>query len=111
MNKIPTYRVHSEPYKPPVEKLARDIAILRKRYGRGLGRFPTKDELAAMRRAASLTVISDYAMADPAASANDIVRLVNAAARARSTMEAMLGKKPPVHRDDFDIDVMRMAQT
>jgi hypothetical protein len=99
MNKVPTYRQFAEPYRPPIEQLEHRIACLRRRYGQGLNRRPSAEELAAMKRAAALTVISDYALTDPACDANTQVRLTNAAARARSAMEALLEQNaPPEYR-------------
>ena len=48
-----------------------------------------------MRRAAELTIIAAHARTDPTADANTIVRLENAAARARSRMEAILDANAP----------------
>lgn len=83
------------PYRAPIKELEHAIVCLRRRYGRGLNRRPTADELAAMRRAAELTIIADHARTDPLADANTIVRLENAASRARSAMQTLLDVNTP----------------
>ena len=100
-----------ERYRPPIAQLEHRIACLRRRYGQGLARRPTADELAAMRRAASLTVIADHAITNSAATADDVVRLTNAAARARSAMEALLeAGSAPAHKS-YDTELRVMVET
>jgi hypothetical protein len=89
------YRPPSETYRPPIAALEGRIRILRKRYGKGLGRKPTADELESMWRAARLRCIADFALSDPACDANTQVRLVNAADRSVARMEAMLEASTP----------------
>jgi hypothetical protein len=84
------YRPPSETYRPPIAALESRIRILRKRYGKGLGRKPTADELESMWRAARLRCIADFALTDPACDANTQVRLANAADRSVARMEALL---------------------
>jgi hypothetical protein len=84
------YRPPSETYRPPIAALEGRIRILRKRYGKGLGRKPTADELESMWRAARLRCIADFALTDPACDANTQVRLANAADRSVARMEALL---------------------
>jgi hypothetical protein len=102
--KVPTYRAPSEPYRPPVERLEHAVGILRRRYGRGLNRFPTADERGAMWRAARLRCIADHAISDPACDANTQVRLINAADRAETRMRSLLERNTP---DAFGPDSLR----
>jgi hypothetical protein len=62
---------------------------------RGFGtRAPTLAALQ-LRRAAKLAAIAELAADDPTVSANDLVRLVGAADRARMIVEAMKPKPGP----------------
>jgi hypothetical protein len=113
MSDVPAYRPVIPAYRPPIAELERAITTLRKRYGMGLGRRPTKAELDAMKRAAALTIISDHALTDPAANANDVVRLVNAADRARAAMEALLeaGNRSAQHGTSYADELRAMVET
>jgi hypothetical protein len=75
------------------DALSTRIARFRKAFGRGLGHKPTILESAAILRAAQLSALAELAAADPGTSANDLVRLDNAAARARADMHAALAPK------------------
>jgi hypothetical protein len=95
---IEAYRPALEAYRPPLALLEHRILLQRRRYGQGLNRRPTADELSAMWRAARLRVIADYALGDPACDANTQVRLSNAADRAVARMQALLDANRPPER-------------
>ncbi len=78
-----------------IDVLSKRIAHLRKAYAKGLGRKATTLEAAAINRAAMLTAKAEAAGCDANCSPNDVVRLDNAAARARLAMSAALKRKPP----------------
>jgi hypothetical protein len=97
-------------YRPPVAQLEHRINLQRRRFAQGLGRRPTADELAAMRRAACLTVIADHALSDPACDANTQVRLTNAATRARAAMLATLNANRVEEPLATYTEIMRLAE-
>jgi hypothetical protein len=72
------------------DALSKRVKHFKKAFGKGLGHKPSTLESAAILRAATLTAKAELAAADPTTSANDLVRLDNAAARARSDMWAAL---------------------
>jgi hypothetical protein len=74
--------------------MERRVAQLRRMYAIGLGRKPSVVESAEMYRAALMTARAEAALVDPVASHEDVVRLDNAAARARSSMRRIIGAKP-----------------
>jgi hypothetical protein len=74
---------------------ARRVGQLRRAFQRQVRRRPTALERAAMRRAADLTAAAERAAADPNATLNDIVRIDNAAARARAAFVSLAGIKRP----------------
>jgi hypothetical protein len=67
--------------------------VLRRAFQRALGTKPTIQQKLLRDRAAVLTVKAEAAALDPATSANDVVRLDGAAARARAAMFESFGKK------------------
>jgi hypothetical protein len=75
----------------PDEPQARRVESLRRAYQRGIGRKLTLLERAAMLRAATLTVRAEMAALDANASLEDVVRLDNAAARARAKLVDLVG--------------------
>jgi hypothetical protein len=75
------------------DALSRRITHFKKAFGKGLGHKPRTLESAAILRAATLSAKAELAAADPTTSANDLVRLDNAAARARADMRAALAPK------------------
>jgi hypothetical protein len=80
---------------------AQRLAQLKRAYQRALGRHPTTVQRTAIQRAALLTVRAEASAFDPTASSNDIVRLDNAARRARNDMLRTFEKptKRPSMRD------------
>jgi hypothetical protein len=86
----------------------RRTSALRRAFQRELGRKPTCLQRTAMDRAATMTAKAEAAALDPATTANDVVRLDNAAARARAEMFAMFpAKREP---DDGASDLDRYLQ-
>jgi hypothetical protein len=69
----------------------RRMAQLRRAYQRVLRRKPTMIERAAMERAARLTARAEVAALDPDATLDDVVRIDNAAARARARLADLIG--------------------
>jgi hypothetical protein len=67
--------------------------VLRRAFQRALGTKPTLHQKMLRDRAAVLTVKAEQAALDPATSANDVVRLDGAAARARAAMFESFAKK------------------
>lgn len=92
-----------EPDSASTAPIERRIKLLRRAYGRGLGRRPTLIEAAAMMRAAMLTAKAESAASDPSISPNDFVRLDGAAHRARRDMLALLARNArPAGRPSLD---------
>jgi hypothetical protein len=86
----------------------RRTSALRRAFQRELGRKPTCLQRTAMDRAATMTAKAEAAALDPATTANDVVRLDNAAARARAEVFAMFAaKREP---DDAASDLDRYLQ-
>jgi hypothetical protein len=75
------------------DALSKRIRHFKKAFGKGLGHKPSTLESAAILRAATLSAKAELAALDPTTSANDLVRLDNAAARARADMRAALAPK------------------
>src|SRR5262245_37699757 len=91
----------------PIDASDRRIAELRRAFQRALRRRPTMIERTAIERAARLTWRAEVAAVDPNATLDDVVRLDNAAARARSRLEALIGaplgkRRMPVPLSPFD---------
>jgi hypothetical protein len=72
------------------DALSKRVAHLRKAYAKGLGHKPSTLEAAALLTAARLTAEAERALADPAVSLNEKVRIDGAARRARADMKATL---------------------
>ena len=89
----------------------RRTSALRRAFQRELGRKPTCLQRAAMDRAATMTAKAEAAALDPATTANDVVRLDNAAARARAEMFAMFAAKrePDEGASDLERYLQRRA--
>jgi hypothetical protein len=85
------------------ERAKERLAELRRALQRQLRRKGTAIELAALDRAALMTLRAEMAALDPKASSNDIVRLDNAARRARADFErvARIQPKPPKGKRDM----------
>jgi hypothetical protein len=98
------------PNRTPTAQLEHRIACLRRAYGRGLGRKPSLVEEAAMARAARLTARAEAAAADPTVDLNSLVRIDNAAARARASMDAVLANGLAGH-DDYDAETMALVRS
>jgi len=86
----------SMPEDTPAISAADRLHELLRAYQRQLKRRPTTVERVAMQRAALLTVRAEAANYDAKATSNDIVRLDNAARRARADFERLIAK--PVQR-------------
>src|SRR5262245_22464001 len=87
----------------PVLSRSQDARVkqLRRAYQRQLKRRPTMIERTAMERAARLTSRAEAAAVDPNVPADLVVRLDNAAARARSKLGDLIGhpsRREPVAR-------------
>jgi hypothetical protein len=82
----------------------RRTSALRRAFQRELGRKPTCLQRTAMDRAATMTAKAEAAAFDPATTANDVVRLDNAAARARAEMFAMFAAKREPDDGGSDLD-------
>jgi hypothetical protein len=65
---------------------ARRVLALRRVYQRELGRKPTTIQKSLIDRAATMTAKAEAAALDSAVTANDCVRLDNAASKARAAM-------------------------
>ena len=65
---------------------ARRVLALKRAYQRELGHKPTTIQKSLLDRAATMTAKSEAAALDPATTANDCVRLDNAASKARTAM-------------------------
>jgi hypothetical protein len=102
------HRSITEPYRPPIAELKSRIGRQRRRYGRGLGRRPTSEELDAMRRAAELKVIAAHARA-VGADANTLVRLDNCASRAEAAMWRLLDEANAPD-GDYDPELAEMVR-
>ena len=87
---------------------ARRLLALKRAFQRELGRKPTCLQRTAMDRAATLTAKAETAALDPVTTANDVVRLDNAAARARAEMFAMFAATR--ESDDGASDLDRYLQ-
>jgi len=87
---------------PAVEPLAKRVAYLKRLFARGVGRTPTALQKMAIARAAVLTAKAEAAALDPNCTANDLVRLDHAAARARRDMQALTGKREPARGDALE---------
>jgi hypothetical protein len=72
--------------------LLKRVAHLRRAFVKGIGRKPTTLEAAAVQRAANLTAIAEFALANPSISLTDLVRLDHSAERARAAMATTLAK-------------------
>jgi hypothetical protein len=88
-------------------QVSRTLA-LKRAFQRELGRKPTCLQRTAIDRAATLTAKAEAAALDPVTTANDVVRLDHAAARARAEMFAMFAAKR--ESDDGASDLDRYLQ-
>jgi len=75
--------------------LAKRVEYLKRLFARGIGRTPTAKQKLALARAALLTAKAEQAAADPLTSANDLVRLDGAAARARRELQQLIDRRAP----------------
>ena len=82
---------HAYAMSPPRAAQERRIAELKRAYQRVLRRKPTMIERTAMERAGRLTARAEAAAVDPAVTIDDLVRLDNAAARARARLADLIG--------------------
>jgi hypothetical protein len=89
----------------------RRTLALKRAFQRELGRKPTCLQRTAIDRAATLTAKAEAAALDPLTTANDVVRLDRAAARARAEMFAMFAAKrePDDGASDLDRYLQRRA--
>jgi hypothetical protein len=78
-----------------ISPLAKRIDYLKRLFARGIGRTPTAKQKLALARAALLTAKAEQAAADPLTSANDLVRLDGAAARARRELQYLIDRRVP----------------
>jgi hypothetical protein len=76
----------------PLEKR---IGYLKRIFAKGIGRTPTAKQKLALQRAALLTAKAEQAAADPLTSANDLIRLDGAAARARRDLQHLIDRRAP----------------
>jgi hypothetical protein len=77
---------------------------LKRAYQRALKRRPTEIERTAMERAARLTVRAEAAALDPNATLDDVVRVDNAAARARAKLSDLIGlRRKPTPTNGLDL--------
>jgi hypothetical protein len=76
----------------PVPPVPTKIQKRRQQFAMVPGRKPTTLEAAAVQRAANLTAIAEFALANPSISLTDLVRLDHSAERARAAMAATLAK-------------------
>jgi hypothetical protein len=84
---------------------AKRIDYLKRLFARGIGRTPTAKQKLALARAALLTAKAEQAAADPLTSANDLVRLDGAAARARRELQYLIDRRVP----DTEMTLQRYA--
>ena len=82
----------------------RRTLALKRAFQRELSRKPTCLQRTAIDRAATLTAKAEAAALDPVTTANDVVRLDHAAARARAEMFAMLAAKQDSDDGASDLD-------
>jgi len=82
----------------------RRTLALKRAFQRELGRKPTCLQRTAIDRAATLTAKAEAAALDPVTTANDVVRLDHAAARARAEMFTMFAAKQAPEDDASDLD-------
>jgi len=82
----------------------RRTLALKRAFQRELGRKPTCLQRTAIDRAATLTAKAEAAVLDPLTTANDVVRLDHAAARARAEMFAMFAAKQEPNDGASDLD-------
>jgi hypothetical protein len=75
---------------PRPSRAQRRLDELRRQMQRQLGRKPTSVEKTAMERAALMTLRAEAAMYDANCDPNDLVRLDNAAKRARDAFEKLI---------------------
>src|SRR5262245_61800995 len=81
-------------------------AQLRRAFQRVLKRRPTTIERIAMSRAAALTARAEAAALDPDATLDDVVRIDNAASRARAKLVDLIGALG--HRRHRDLDPLAL---
>jgi hypothetical protein len=79
------------PNQPAKTAAMRRLAELQRALQRTLKRKPTEIERTALQRAALLSLRAEIAAFDPHADSNDVVRLDNAARRARGDFERLAG--------------------
>ena len=83
---------------------ARRMLALKRAYQRELAHKPTLIQKTLIDRAAVLTAKAEAAALDPTTTANDVVRLDHAAARARAEMFAMFAAKQEPNDGASDLD-------
>jgi hypothetical protein len=76
---------------------AKRVAYFKRIFARGIGRTPNALQKHAVARAAQWAAEAERVLADPAAQANDKVRVDNAFRRAKADMDALLTKRQPAH--------------
>jgi len=88
----------------PSDVQGRRVLALRRAYQRELAHKPTLIQKTLIDRAAVLTAKAEAAALDPTTTANDVVRLDHAAARARAEMFAMFAAKQEPNDGASDLD-------
>jgi hypothetical protein len=87
--------------------LERYAEALRRGYQRRLRRKPTTLEREVIDRAATLTARARFAAVDPACTHNQLVRIANLAARARSEAEQLAATTAP---DSYDGELAQLVR-
>jgi hypothetical protein len=90
---------------PTISPLTKRIDYLKRLFARGIGRTPTAKQKLALERAARLTAAAEQAAANPLTTANDLVRLDGAAARARRDLQYLIDIRAP----DTEMTLQRYA--
>lgn len=88
----------------------RRVFALKRAFQRTLGRKPTLLQQTLIDRAAVMTVRAEAAASDPTVSIVDLVRVDNAAARARQAMAALISE-PREQQQPSYTEIMAMADT
>jgi hypothetical protein len=92
-----------QPHEQPRKSVQERLAELKRGFQRQLNRKGTAIELAALDRAALMTLRAEIAAFDGKATSNDIVRLDNAARRARRVFETIARIEPPKRQQSRDM--------
>jgi hypothetical protein len=80
-------RAITKPATPQRKTVEQRLTELKRAFQRQLRRKPTEFERTLLDRAALMSVRAEYAASDPRATSEDVVRLDNAARRARADFE------------------------